>query len=94
MGSGKPDGLRGEQIPLYGRIALMAQVIDVFNTSGGAAAVLPEIRKRSGQWFDPALVRTFEKVASDPDFWAGLAAEDLAARVCALEPAQHPGCFG
>ncbi len=88
-GSGKPDGLRGEQISLYGRIALMAQVIDVFNTSGGAAAVLQEVRKRSGQWFDPLLVRAFEKVAADPDFWRDLAAEDLPARVCALEPAQH-----
>jgi HD-GYP domain-containing protein (c-di-GMP phosphodiesterase class II) len=88
-GSGKPDGLRGEQISLYGRIALLAQVIDVFNASAGPAAVLEEIRKRSGQWFDPALVRAFEKVASQPDFWSELGADDLAARVCGLEPAQH-----
>jgi HD-GYP domain-containing protein (c-di-GMP phosphodiesterase class II) len=88
-GSGKPDGLRGEKISLYGRIALMAQVIDVFNASAGAAAALEEIRKRSGQWFDPALVRAFEKVASHPNFWTTLTAEDLPAKVCALEPAQH-----
>lgn len=88
-GSGKPDGLRGEAIPLYGRIALMAQVMNVFNASGGPAAVLEEIRKRSGQWFDPALVRAFETVAARPDFWSGLTADDLATRVCALEPAQH-----
>ena len=88
-GSGKPDGLRGEQISLYGRIALMAQVIDVFNTSGGPAAVRDEVRKRSGQWFDPTLVRAFERVAADPQFWAGLGAEDMAARVSALEPAQY-----
>jgi HD-GYP domain-containing protein (c-di-GMP phosphodiesterase class II) len=88
-GSGKPDGLRGEKISLYGRIALMAQVIDVFNASAGAAAALEEIRKRSGQWFDPALVRAFEKVASHPNFWTTLTAADLPAKVCALEPAQH-----
>jgi HD-GYP domain-containing protein (c-di-GMP phosphodiesterase class II) len=88
-GSGKPDGLHGEQISAYGRIALMSQVIDVFNAAGGAAAALEEIRKRSGQWFDPAMVRAFEKVAVNPDFWAGLDAEDLAVRVSALEPAQH-----
>lgn len=88
-GSGKPDGLRGERISLYGRIALLAQVIDVFNASAGPAAARDEVRKRSGQWFDPAVVHAFEKVASSPDFWAGLAAEDLAARVGALEPAQH-----
>jgi HD-GYP domain-containing protein (c-di-GMP phosphodiesterase class II) len=88
-GSGKPDGLRGEQIPLYGRIALLAQVIDVFHASAGPSAVLPEIRMRSGHWFDPALVRAFERVASNPDFWPSLTADDLASRVCALEPAQH-----
>jgi HD-GYP domain-containing protein (c-di-GMP phosphodiesterase class II) len=88
-GSGKPDGLRGEQIPLYGRIALLAQVIDVFHAAAGPSAVLPEIRMRSGHWFDPALVRAFERVASNPDFWPSLTAGDLAARVCALEPAQH-----
>ena len=88
-GSGKPDGLRGEQIPLYGRIALLAQVIDVFHASAGPSAVLPEIRMRSGYWFDPVLVRAFERVASNPDFWSSLTADDLACRVCALEPAQH-----
>jgi HD-GYP domain-containing protein (c-di-GMP phosphodiesterase class II) len=88
-GSGKPDGLRGEQISLYGRIALLSQVIDVFNTAGGSAAVLEEVRKRSGQWFDPVLIHAFEKVASQPDFWTGLGAADLPERVGALEPAQH-----
>ena len=29
-GSGKPLGRRGQDIPIYSRIALMAQVIDVF----------------------------------------------------------------
>jgi HD-GYP domain-containing protein (c-di-GMP phosphodiesterase class II) len=88
-GGGKPEGLRAEQIPLYARIALLAQVIDVFHTSGGARAVMEEIRLRSGQWFDPALVATFESVAADAQFWTDLAAPDLDAKVCALEPAQH-----
>lgn len=88
-GSGKPDGLRGEQISLYGRIALLAQVIDVFHTSGGPTGVLAEIRMRSEHWFDPALVAAFEKIAAKQEFWAQLAADDLPARVVALEPAQH-----
>ncbi len=88
-GGGKPDGLRGEDIPLYGRIALLAQVIDVFHSFGGPKAVMEEIRMRSGQWFDPAMVRAFGKVAAKAQFWIDLAAEDLASKVCALEPAQH-----
>ena len=88
-GSGKPDGLRGEAIPLYARMALLAQVVDVFHTSGGEAAALSEVRLRSGQWFDPALVAAFERMAAAGDFWERLAAGDLAAHVHALEPARH-----
>lgn len=88
-GSGKPDGLRGEAIPLYARMALLAQVIDVFHTAGGPQAALAEARLRSGQWFDSALVAAFERVAETDDFWTKLAADDLAAHVHDLEPARH-----
>ena len=39
-GSGRPEGLAGRAIPLYSRIALLAQVIDVFHTLGGRRAAL------------------------------------------------------
>ncbi len=87
-GGGKPDGLAGDAIPLAARIALLAQVVDVFHTSGGAQAALQELRLRSASWFDPALVRLFEQVA-DEAFWSGLRAPDLPQRVHALEPAQQ-----
>ena len=87
-GGGKPDGLAGEAIPLGARIALLAQVADVFHTSGGAQSALQELRLRSASWLDPALVRIFEQVA-DEAFWAGLRAPDLPQRVHALEPAQQ-----
>ncbi len=87
-GGGKPDGLAGEAIPLAARIALLAQVVDVFHTSGGAQAALQELRLRSASWFDPALVGLFEQVA-DEAFWSGLRAADLPQRVHALEPAQQ-----
>ena len=35
-GSGQPLGLRGDSIPVYARIALMAQVVDVFQIANGA----------------------------------------------------------
>ena len=59
-GRGRPEGLAGEAIPLYARIALLAQVVDVFHTLGGRAAALRELGDRSGSWFDPALVGTME----------------------------------
>ncbi|MDZ7603179.1 MAG: HD-GYP domain-containing protein [Hoeflea sp.] len=86
-GSGKPEGLKGAEIPLNSRIALMAQVIDVFRTESGPAAALREIEARSGAWFDPALVAAFVTAQSDPDFWSALASPGLGARVFAMKPA-------
>lgn len=88
-GQGRPAALAGEAIPLYARIALLAQVIDVFHTTGGPGAALDEIRQRSGAWFDPHLVQAFESVADDDAFWAMLAAPEIDAAILALEPAAH-----
>lgn len=86
-GKGKPDRLAGEAIPLYARIALLAQVIDVFHTEGGRAAALQEARARAGQWFDPMLVQAFEDAAQSDAFWHTLAQESVDEAVAALEPA-------
>lgn len=87
-GSGRPARLAGEQIPLNARIALMAQVVDVFHTVGGPDAALDEIMKRSGTWFDPALVTAFCDASRQPGFWNTLASEALPQAVFAQEPAQ------
>lgn len=88
-GQGRPAGLAGEAIPLFARIALLAQVVDVFHTTGGPGAALDEIRARAGRWFDPKLVQAFEGVAEDDAFWATLASSEVGAAVLALEPASH-----
>jgi len=88
-GKGKPHGLAEQAIPLYARIALLAQVIDVFHTADGVQAALSEARRRSGAWFDPALVRAFECVAAQGSFWEMLASPLIAQAVFALEPANH-----
>jgi putative nucleotidyltransferase with HDIG domain len=88
-GKGRPQGLTGEAIPLYARIALLAQVIDVFHASDGRQAALSEIRARRGLWFDPALVDAFESVAQEEAFWITLASGAVDAAVLALEPAGH-----
>ncbi|UVW29257.1 HD-GYP domain-containing protein [Massilia sp. H6] len=88
-GKGKPQALAGEDIPIYARIALMAQVIDVFNTSSGRDSALEEVRGRAGSWFDPRLVAALEQVAAAPAFWDMLAAPAIDQAVFALEPAGH-----
>lgn len=86
-GHGRPDNLQGEAIPLNSRIALLSQVIDVFNFSNGAEAALAEIRQRAGRWFDPNLVAAFERVAENIAFWQTLNDPNIEQAVLALEPA-------
>lgn len=85
-GAGLPEGLKGEQIPVYARIALLSQVVDVFRMANGRGGACDEVARRSGEWFDPALCHGFAQVAEDPAFWEGLEAADLDQRILALEP--------
>jgi HD-GYP domain-containing protein (c-di-GMP phosphodiesterase class II) len=71
---------------VYSRIALLAQVIDVFHTDGGRAAVMKEVRARSGQWFDPRLVQAFEQAARADGFWTTLASSGIDRAVTDLQP--------
>ncbi len=86
-GSGRPDRLAGPAIPLYARVALLAQVVDVFHTAAGSAAAIAEVRARSGTWFDPQVVACFEAVAIEPGFWETLGSDAVEAAVFALAPA-------
>jgi HD-GYP domain-containing protein (c-di-GMP phosphodiesterase class II) len=88
-GKGKPDGLEGGAIPLYARIALLAQIIDVFHTAGGRQAALDEVHLRSKYWFDPDLVEAFERIAGRALFWTTLSSPDIAQAILALEPPSH-----
>jgi HD-GYP domain-containing protein (c-di-GMP phosphodiesterase class II) len=88
-GKGSPEGLAGEAIPVYARIALLAQVVEVFHTAGGRAAALAEVRGRVGSWFDPRLVAAFERVAANESFWNTLTAPDMDKTVFAMEPREH-----
>jgi HD-GYP domain-containing protein (c-di-GMP phosphodiesterase class II) len=85
-GHGQPMGLTGEAISLYARIALLAQVVDVFHTQSGPGAALAEARRRAELWFDPLLVDALEEVAGAADFWPTLLSNDLDRLVVGLEP--------
>lgn len=66
-GSGYPNHLKGEQIPLAGRITALADVFDALTTPRAykhmvsPREALELIRKSSQVLFDPALVRAFEQ---------------------------------
>lgn len=82
-GSGKPDGLKGEDIPMHARIALLSQVAEVFHAHGGPAAASAEIARRSGTWFDPVVAAAFLKATEAPGFWPMLTSPMLEARLFA-----------
>jgi HD-GYP domain-containing protein (c-di-GMP phosphodiesterase class II) len=64
-GSGYPDGLRGQQIPLPARIICLADVFDALTTARSYRAAfsidqaLEIMEREAGHIFDPQLYRTF-----------------------------------
>jgi len=62
-GGGYPDGLAGEEIPLFGRIILIGDAFDAMTTdriyrkSRSVAAAMKQIEEHSGRQFDPACAR-------------------------------------
>ncbi len=76
-GKGLPAGVSGMDIPVFARLALLSQVVDVFHTSDGRHAALEEVRSRSGTWFEPDMVKAFERIAVQNKFWEELNNPDL-----------------
>ncbi len=64
-GSGYPDGLAGEQIPLGARIIAIADAYDtitserIYKKAGTPGAALAELERCAGTQFDPQLVQLF-----------------------------------
>jgi putative nucleotidyltransferase with HDIG domain len=72
-GRGYPDGLRGEDIPLEGRVVSVADAFDsmVRNWAHGMGlsrhAALEEVERNSGTQFDPLVVRALLEVVRESD---------------------------
>ena len=86
-GSGRPEGRRGNAIPLSSRIALLAQSPTSPHPCRPAAAIdessAARARGSTRRW------RCFAVVAADPNFWAGLTSPFLDSRLLALAPPDH-----
>ncbi len=68
-GSGYPDHLRGEQIPLLARILAVAQHLDVFACERDPYTAIEVLCERGGTWFDPALVRIVLALERRGELW-------------------------
>lgn len=70
-GSGYPDGLRGEDIPLEARILSVADAYEAitshrpYRRARTPQEALEEIRKGAGSQFDPRVVEAFECALAD-----------------------------
>jgi HD-GYP domain-containing protein (c-di-GMP phosphodiesterase class II) len=67
-GSGHPDGLKGENIPIEARIMAVADAFDAMTSNRPYREPLPEeealaeLRRSAGHQFDPRVVAAFEQI--------------------------------
>jgi response regulator RpfG family c-di-GMP phosphodiesterase len=70
-GTGYPQGLRGEEIPLGARIFAVADTLDAMTSDRPYRASLPfsaaheEIVREAGRQFDPEIVRVFQSIPEE-----------------------------
>jgi putative nucleotidyltransferase with HDIG domain len=70
-GTGYPDGLRGEAIPIEARIMAVADAFDAMTSDRpyrralSEQAALDELRRHAGTHFDPRVVGVFEEIFPD-----------------------------
>ncbi len=88
-GRGYPDGRRGTDIPVFSRIANLAQTLEVFHDARGPEAAIEAVTHRTGRWFDPDLVRAAVSLSASGDLWAGLDSKDIIPKTLAFEPEQR-----
>lgn len=92
-GSGYPDGLKGDQIPLLGRIVSVADAFDAMTTDRPYSkamtfeAALARLRFLAGKKFDPVCVTAIEKASAAGDLTTAKARR---ASVAARQPVAAP----
>ncbi len=79
-GSGYPEQLKGEKIPLLARIASIADAVEVMSSGRpyklamSIAEIIAELEKCAGSQFDPALVRIMLNILKNqPDLFEDMA---------------------
>ena len=67
-GSGYPDGLKGEAIPIEARVMAVADAFDAMTSNRPYRPAMPEeearqeLRRNAGKHFDPRVVAAFEEI--------------------------------
>jgi HD-GYP domain-containing protein (c-di-GMP phosphodiesterase class II) len=93
-GSGYPDGLKGDQIPLLGRIVSVADAFDAMTTDRPYSkamtleASIARLRFLAGKKFDPPCVDAIERAFAGGDLAPGKVRR---AAIVARQPPPAPG---
>lgn len=73
-GGGYPNGIKGEEIPFYSRIMMIADAFDamttcrIYKTKKSVSDAIEELNKLSGTWFDPQILKSAIKVLKQVNF--------------------------
>jgi HD-GYP domain-containing protein (c-di-GMP phosphodiesterase class II) len=77
-GTGYPDGLEGEEIPLAARVVAVVDAYDVmvrgrpYRPRISSAETLRELSRQAGRQFDARVVEAFGRVLGEERFYASL----------------------
>jgi putative nucleotidyltransferase with HDIG domain len=85
-GKGSARQLRGNDIPLFSRIMLVAQTLDVFFLTAGPEEALSILEQKTGSWFDPRVARAAKSLALRGKLWTHLEGSQLLHVARTMEP--------
>lgn len=85
-GSGHPDSVAGDAIPILARILNLSQTLEVFASRDGFEAAIEMAVARAGTWFDPDLVAALLSLRDCDSLRESLASESPRSLLHALEP--------
>ncbi len=88
-GKGFPNGLKGEEIPLFARILNVSQTLEVFAALNGPDEAIQTIEDRSGSWFDPNIVRAAKELKTEQTLWNTLTDGTAREVAMGLEPEER-----
>ncbi len=86
-GGGQPAGLRRDEISILSQVIGLAQVAEIFWQQSGVDGARDVVRRRSGRWFSPELVKAFGHLARHDRFWLDLRSEDPVTLLHQVAPA-------
>ena len=87
-GNGRPQGLKGQQVPLLSRLIATAQLLEVHATVCGPHQAAAAARRQRGRWLDPQLADAAQALGGQLDRWSALDEASLRREAREVEPGE------